>query len=90
MEFYKDEVKDVVEQVINMLTNNVIESNGSEGFECWCNDGEVFENNGHTGAELKERKRLVERLAPFVDRLSEEIDDICEGKYQGLSNLPTA
>lgn len=67
-------VKNVVEQVINMLSNNVIEDNGSESFECWCADGEVFENNGIE--DVDKHCEIVSVLAPYVDALSNAIDNL--------------
>lgn len=71
---YNEVLKNVVEQVINMLTNNVIEEYGSEGFEAWCEEGEVFKDNNVSN--LDKHIKVMERLAPLVDALSNEIDRI--------------
>lgn len=64
----KEDVKAVVGQITNMLYNNVELGNGSEKFEGWCEDGDVFENP--TDAQIK----IMNTLAPFVDRLTLVID----------------
>lgn len=68
----KEIVKNVVEQIINMLNNNVIEENGSECFEEWCEDGDVFDikDSYELGCHIK----VMERLSPLVDSLSAAID----------------
>ena len=71
---YNEVLKNVVEQVINMLTNNVIEEHGSEGFEAWCEEGDVFNDNNVSN--LDKHIKVMERLAPLVDALSNEIDRI--------------
>ena len=35
-------VREVTNQLVNMLTNNILEDNGTESFEGWCENGEVF------------------------------------------------
>lgn len=60
-------VKAVTQQVINMLTNSVIEDNGTESFEGWCENGDAF--NLH-GAYLEEAVKLMKEVAPIVDQLT--------------------
>ena len=64
---HKVAVREVANQVINMLTNNILEDNGTEGFEGWCEDGAVF--NLH-GDYLKEAVALMKEVAPIVDQLT--------------------
>lgn len=61
-------VKEVTQQLINMLTNNIIEDNGTEGFLGWCADGEVF-NNLH-GGYFDEAMKLATEVAPIIDALT--------------------
>lgn len=71
----RTDIISVVEQIVNMFDNNVVGNNGSECFEGWCEDGDVFENP--TDAQIK----IMKRLSPFVDSLSNEIErllDECE------------
>lgn len=63
-------VKAVTEQVINMLTNNIIEDNGTESFVGWCEDGDVFDLNGLSGDYLKEAIAMMKAVAPIVDELT--------------------
>ena len=60
-------VRAVANQLINMLTNNILEDNGTETFEGWCEDGEVF--NDHP-AYKEECVALMKEVAPLVDELT--------------------
>ena len=59
----------VANQIQNMMYNDITCENGVESFECWCNDGEVFENEGMDAADVKECMQLVRVVAPLVDEL---------------------
>lgn len=59
----------VANQIQNMMYNDITCENGVESFECWCNDGEVFENEGMDAADVKECMQLVKAVAPLVDDL---------------------
>lgn len=60
-------IRAVTEQVINMLTNNIIEDNGTESFEEWCEDGAVFsEHPSYQPACIE----LMKKVAPIVDQLT--------------------
>lgn len=61
-------IKAVTGQLVNMLVNDVINDNGIEGFEGWCADGEVYEDELH-GEYLEEAMRLTREIAPTVDDL---------------------
>ena len=58
----------VTEQLINMLTNNIVEDNGTESFECWCENGTVFEKLN--GKYHEEAVALMKEVAPIVDGLT--------------------
>ena len=61
-------VREVTNQVVNMLTNNVLEDNGTESFEGWCEDGAVF---GHLSQAYREECiNLMKEVAPIVDQLT--------------------
>ena len=57
----------VTEQLIGMLTNNIIEDCGTESFEGWCEDGAVFAD-----APLYEEEciALMKEVAPIIDGLT--------------------
>lgn len=59
----------VANQIQNMMYNDITCENGVESFENWCNDGEVFENEGMDAADVKECMQLVKVVAPLVDDL---------------------
>lgn len=60
-------VREVTNQLVNMLTNNILEDNGTETFEGWCEDGEVF--NAHPTYK-EECVPLMKKVAPLVDELT--------------------
>ena len=59
----------VANQIQNMMYNDITEGYGVESFECWCEDGEVFENEGMSKEEANECMALVREVAPLVDEL---------------------
>lgn len=63
--------KAVAEQIAAMLDNDVINENGFEPFEVWCNDGEVFANmDEESGADFVNGcMNLVHELAPMVNAI---------------------
>lgn len=60
-------VKAVTGQLINMLTNNVLYDGGAEGFEGWCEDGDVFELHNDYWDKCIE---LMHEVAPLIDELT--------------------
>ena len=60
-------IKEVATQLVNMLTNDIIYDNGTEPFEGWCADGEVFDHLH--GDYYKEAMALMKEIAPLVDNL---------------------
>lgn len=60
-------IKAVTNQLINMLYNDIIEDNGTEPFEGWCADGEVFEDL--PSEYFDEAMSLLKEVAPMVDDL---------------------
>ena len=69
----KEEViKNVIEQVIAMLDNNVLADNGLESFEGWCENGDIFETNRN------KHIAVMKRIAPAVDNLTNIIFNLQE------------
>lgn len=62
-------IKVVTNEICNMLSNDILCENGAECFESWCEDGEVFENEGYSKEDIKEIMSFVEEIAPLVDDL---------------------
>lgn len=60
-------VREVTNQIVNMLTNNILEDNGTESFEGWCENGEVF---NEYPAYKEECVNLMKEVAPIVDQLT--------------------
>lgn len=63
MEFSNETKQKVTEQIINMLTNNILEEQGRETFEGWCEDGEVFDWDGDCIILMKKVSNLVDSLS---------------------------
>lgn len=57
----------VTQQLISMLYNKVIEGNGTEGFEGWCEDGDIFDEDSH-----EKCIEFMREVAPIVDKLTYE------------------
>ena len=59
-------------QIINMLLNNIVNGNGNETFEGWCENGAVFENSYSNATKefYEECKKLMREVAPLVDKLT--------------------
>ena len=55
----------VTQVLIAMLENNVINDNGVEGFEGWCEDGDIFDEDSH-----EKCVELMREVAPLIDELT--------------------
>lgn len=55
----------VTQMLILMLENNVIQGCGTEGFEGWCEDGDIFGEDSH-----EKCVELMKKVAPIVDELT--------------------
>ena len=60
-------VRAVTEQVINMLENSIVFDNGTESFEGWCEDGDIFAEHP---TYQEECIKLMREVAPIVDQLT--------------------
>ena len=79
----KEIIKAVVGQIENMYENNIIHDYGTECFECWCEDGEVFRMT-YDNAKEEDIKNMVDCmkfLAPCVDRLTQEIENYADNHF---------
>lgn len=77
----KERVQLVVEQILNMYNNNVLADYGNESFECWCENGDVFDNFEDISFSEEEREELIScmrELAPNVDALTYQIEQYLE------------
>lgn len=82
MKSRKEVIKNVVEQIINMLNNNVLGENGSESFVGWCEDGDVFEEIHLESGTMEEHIEIMNRLADKVDDLSWAIEELMDECYK--------
>lgn len=62
----KDIIIAVTREIGNMMHNDILCEYGVESFETWCNNGEVFENNGEDADACMQ---FVKEIAPLVDEL---------------------
>lgn len=66
----KAEIKIAVAgQIAAMIENDILNGYGVESFIGWCEDGEVFFNNGIEEGDLDECIALMKEVAPIVDDL---------------------
>lgn len=66
----KSEIKtEVAGQIAAMIENDILNGYGVESFIGWCEDGEVFFNNGIEDGDLEECIALMKEVAPIVDDL---------------------
>jgi hypothetical protein len=61
-----------------MLNNNILNDNGNESFEGWCEDGDVFRYSypDETEEFYNDCIREMKVVAPIVDRLT--YDFLCD------------
>lgn len=71
---YTNSIKNVVSQIINMLSNNIINNNGFEHFDGWCENGEVFDYNVND-------VNIMYQLAPYVDALTEKCVELTHNTH---------
>ena len=58
----------VTETLIGMLENNVVRGFGTEPFEGWCEDGDIFADSEFEDECIA----LMHKIAPIVDKLTYE------------------
>lgn len=70
--------EEIVASIFNMIYNNIIKENGGETFISWCECGDVFNNSDAdmppSPEVLQECERLMHRVAPYVDSLSNALE----------------
>ena len=75
--YSKEAKKMVVEQIINMFTNNVIHENGIESFMGWLEDGDAFYNarnaEYYTDEQIAEAVELAKEISSKIDAISWEL-----------------
>ena len=65
----------VAEMIIGQLENNVLQDNGFESFERWCDDGEVFENFPDLSKNGREiAVSIMHAIAPHVDQIGMQLN----------------
>ena len=75
--YSKEAKKMVAEQIINMLSNNVIGENGMESFMGWLEDGDAFYNarnaEYYTDEQIAEAVELAKEISSQIDAISWEL-----------------
>lgn len=65
----------VAEMIIGQLENNVLQENGFESFEGWCDNGEVFENFPDLDKDEREKAvSIMHTIAPDVDQIGMQLN----------------
>lgn len=65
----------VAEMIIGQLENNVLQENGFESFEVWCDNGEVFENFPNLDKDEQEKAvSIMHTIAPDVDQIGMQLN----------------
>jgi hypothetical protein len=77
MKYKEETIKKVTEAIIGLLENDILQENNIEGFEGWCEDGDIFDDDEEAIALMKE-------VAPFVDDLTYK--GLCkDGQFWGVN-----
>ena len=66
----------VAEQLAGMIDNNIVRGFGVESFRGWCEDGDVFANNGMTDDEIDRAMALVDELEDAVDKINRVLGEL--------------
>lgn len=66
--------KHVAQQLISMLYNNVLCENGFEQFSNWCEQGEVFAENGLPKDLQEECISLMKKIDSDVNKIAWELE----------------
>ena len=61
--------KAVASQIVNMIENDVLRDCGGESLIGWCEDGEVFFNNGMSEED-------IEKAMQYVREINDAVTDI--------------
>ena len=80
--YEKEDIKVVVDNIINMLSNNVEygENGIAESFVDWCENGDVFYNE-----EVKEEQSIARQN--IMNYLKNDVDNLTNTLYKLFDNL---
>ena len=67
----KEIKKAVAEQIINMIDNNILHDNGTEMFEGWLEDGEVFALNGMSEEDIETAMGYAHEVSAALDTINQ-------------------
>lgn len=76
MDYSKEIKQAVAEQIIAMIDNNILNENGPEQFQGWCDRGEVFEYSQFNDGSCNSKQfvsgctELMLEISPIVDQLT--------------------
>lgn len=77
MKYSADMKVAVVSQIIAMFDNNILNDNGIEHFEGWCEDGKIFEQEDSKSPKfVKGCIDLMREVSPLVDEISTILETI--------------
>lgn len=59
-----------------MIDNNIVRGFGVESFRGWCEDGDIFANNGMNDEEIDRAMALVDELEDAVDKINQLLGEL--------------
>lgn len=63
--------KEIARKIAAMLLNGIVNECGSEGFEVWCEGGNIFESPENKKEYAERCQRLMSEVAPYVNKVTE-------------------
>lgn len=73
-------IEALVSQIQNMYENDIIEGYGTECFEGWCEDGNLFRDSYDDATEDELYAMIIgmKQLAPYVNALTQKIEEFIQ------------
>lgn len=72
--------KEIARQIAAMLLNGIVNEYGAEGFEVWCEGGNIFESPENSKEYAEGCNRLMSEVAPYVDKVTEALMNFDENE----------
>lgn len=63
--------KEIARQIAAMLLNGIVNEYGAEGFEVWCEGGNIFDTTENSKEYAEGCQRLMSEVAPYVDKVTD-------------------
>lgn len=72
--------KEIARQIAAMLLNGIVNEYGAEGFEVWCEGGNIFESPESSKEYAERCQRLMSEVSPYVDKVTEVLMNFDENE----------